>query len=460
MDHHHNGRSIIMVHSNWSKSSWKNFPALQQPLWPDVTEYQQAVDTLAKLPPLVFAGEIRALKKQLAQASEGKAFLLQGGDCAEDFTMCTAPNIRELLKVILQMTVILGYAGGKPVVKVGRIAGQYAKPRSSDTEIVNGVEIPSYRGDMVNSIEPTAEARRPDPQRMVKGYFMSTATMNIVRAFTRGGYAALDRVHAWNNEFVKNSPQGQSYEKIARGIEDAMTFMRVVGLDPDNIPQLQQATFFTSHEALLLGYEEALTRQDSTTDEWYDCSAHMLWIGDRTRQLDGAHIEFFRGVLNPLGMKVGPNHDIDDIKRILDRLNPDNEAGRMTLITRFGADKIGQHLPKLARQIKEEGHKVLWSCDPMHGNIYTAETGHKTRNFDAILNEIKSFFEIHWAEGSVPGGVHFEMTGENVTECTGGGRQITDQHLSRKYMTMCDPRLNAEQSLELAFLIAELIRDK
>ncbi len=447
-----------MTDSTWSKTSWQQFPAMQQPKWPDQKAYEEAVETLSKLPPLVFAGEARMLKKQLAMASEGKAFLLQGGDCAEDFSMCTAPAIRELLKVILQMTVILAYAGGKPVVKVGRMAGQYAKPRSSDTEIVNGVEIPSYRGDMVNSIEPTAEARRPDPQRMLKGYYLACATMNILRAFTRGGYAALDRVHAWNNEFVKNSPQGQSYEKVARDIDQAINFMRVCGLDTDNIPQLQQATFFTSHEALLLGYEQALTRQDSTTGDWYDCSAHMLWIGDRTRQLDGAHIEFLRGVLNPLGMKVGPKHDIEEIKKIIERLNPANEPGRLTLITRFGAKKIQDYLPQLVREIKKEGYRVVWSCDPMHGNTYTAETGLKSRNFNDILQEIRTFFEIHWAEGTVPGGVHFEMTGENVTECTGGGRNIQDQHLSQKYMTMCDPRLNAEQSLELAFLIAEMLQ--
>lgn len=447
-----------MANSTWSKTSWQNFPALQQPKWPDKKDYDEAIETLSKLPPLVFAGETRALKRQLAQAAEGKAFLLQGGDCAEDFSMCTAPAIRELLKVILQMTVILGYAGGKPVVKVGRMAGQYAKPRSSDTEMINGVELPSYRGDMVNDIAPTPEARRPDPQRMIKGYHLACATMNILRAFTRGGYAALDRVHAWNNEFVKNSPQGQSYEKVARDIDHAINFMRVCGLDTDNIPQLQQATFFTSHEALLLGYEQALTRQDSTTGDWYDCSAHMLWIGDRTRQLDGAHIEFFRGVLNPIGMKVGPNHDIEEIKQIITKLNPENEPGRLTLITRFGADKIGNYLPQLLREIKKEGHNIVWSCDPMHGNTYTAETGHKTRNFDNILQEIRSFFEIHWAEGTIPAGVHFEMTGENVTECTGGGRKIEDQHLNERYMTMCDPRLNAEQSLELAFLIAEMLR--
>jgi len=448
-----------MSNNAWTKTSWQNFTALQQPKWPDQKQYEAAIEELSKLPPLVFAGESRALKKQLAQVAEGKAFLLQGGDCAEDFSMCTAPTIRELLKVILQMTVILAYAGGKPVVKVGRMAGQYAKPRSSDTEIINGVELPSYRGDMVNAIPYTPEARRPDPQRMVKGYHLACATMNILRAFTRGGYAALDRVHAWNNEFVKNSPQGQSYEKIARNIEDALTFMRVIGLDTD-IPQLQQASFYTSHEALLLGYEQAMTRQDSTTGDWYDCSAHMLWIGDRTRQLDGAHVEFFRGVLNPLGMKIGPNHDIDKIKKIIERLNPQNEAGRLTLITRFGAEKIEDYLPNLARELKKEGYKLVWSCDPMHGNTYTAESGHKTRNFDNILREIRSFFEIHWGEGTVPGGVHFEMTGENVTECTGGGRNILDKQLSQNYLTNCDPRLNAEQSLELAFQIAEMIREK
>lgn len=442
----------------WSKTSWRNFTALQQPSWPDKQEHEEVIQTLSKLPPLVFAGEIRSLKKQLAQAAEGKAFLLHGGDCAEDFSMCTAPVIRDLLKVILQMTVVLGYAGGKPIVKVGRLAGQYAKPRSSDTEMVDGVEMPSYRGDMVNDAAPSLKARIPDPQRIIKGYHLATATMNIVRAFTRGGYAALTRVHAWNNEFIKKSPQGQSYEKVARDITQAINFMRVVGLDTDNIPQLQQATFFTSHEALLLGYEEALTRQDSTTGNWYDCSAHMLWIGDRTRQLDGAHIEFLRGVLNPIGMKVGPNHDINEIKKIITKLNPDNEPGRLTLITRFGADKIEDYLPQLACAVKKEGYNVVWSCDPMHGNTYTAETGHKTRNFDDILQEIRLFFEILWQEGVVPAGVHFEMTGGNVTECTGGSNNILDQHLTQRYRTMCDPRLNGEQSLELAFLIAEMMR--
>jgi len=443
--------------SEWNKSSWQNFTALQQPNWPDQSEYQKAVDTISKLPPLVFAGEIRTLKKHLADCVEGRAFLLQGGDCAEEFNNCTAPGIRETLKAILQMAVILSYAGGKPVIKIGRLAGQYAKPRSSDTEMVDGVEVASYRGDMVNSMEPTVEARRPDPSRMVQGYHLSAATMNITRAFTRGGYAALHRVHAWNNEFVKTSPMGRSYERLARNIDQALNFMKTIGLDTD-IPQLNQAAFFTSHEALLLGYEEALTRQDSITGQWYDCSAHMVWIGDRTRQLDGAHIEFLRGVRNPIGMKVGPNHDLDELREIIEKLNPENEPGRLTLITRFGAKDIEKHLPPLVRAIKQTGYKVLWSCDPMHGNTYTAETGYKTRSFDNILQEIQSFFQIHWAEGSIPGGVHFELTGENVTECTGGGRNILDQNLIENYKTNCDPRLNAEQSLELAFQIAEMIR--
>lgn len=442
---------------DWTKSSWHNFPALQQPNWPDPEEYRGVLQSISQLPPLVFAGEIRNLKAKLARAVTGDAFLLQGGDCAEDFQQCTAPSIRESLKVILQMAIVLTYAGGKPVIKVGRIAGQYAKPRSSDTETIGNVELPSYRGDMVNSPEFTAEARKPDPQRLLKGYFLAAATMNIMRAFTRGGYAALHRVDAWNQEFVKSTPMGQSYERLAQHIADAINFMQVVGIETDT-PQFNQAEFFTSHEALLLGYEEALTRRDSTTGDWYDCSAHMLWIGDRTRQLDGAHVEFFRGVLNPLGMKVGPKHDIDEIKRIITRLNPDNEPGRMTLITRFGATHIDKHLPQLAREIKREGLQVVWSCDPMHGNTYTAETGHKTRNFNNILGEIRSFFEIHRAEQTVPGGVHFELTGENVTECTGGGRNIIDEDLQLNYQTTCDPRLNAEQSLELAFQLADLLK--
>ena len=443
--------------SEWKKSNWQNLTALQQPNWPDKDKLNDILGTISTLPPLVFAGEIRELKEQLAKASRGEAFLLQGGDCSEEFSRCTAPNIRETLKVLLQMAVILTYAGGKPVVKVGRIAGQYAKPRSADTEMVNGVEMPSYRGDMANSVEPTPEARIPDPARLLQGYNMSAATLNLLRAFTRGGFGSLHRVHAWNQEFVKQSPMGRSYERLAKQISQALNFMEIIGISTDT-PQMKQAQFFTSHEALFLGYEEALTREDSTTGGWYDCSGHMLWIGDRTRQIDGAHIEFLRGVLNPLGMKVGPKHDIDDILNIINRLNPNNEAGRMTLITRFGAKDIEKYMPPLIRAIKKEGMNVVWSCDPMHANIRKAETGHKTRSFDDILSELRCFFELHWAEGTVPGGVHFELTGNNVTECTGGARQLADAQLGEKYLTTCDPRLNAEQSLEMAFQIAEMIR--
>lgn len=442
--------------AEWTKNSWQNFEALQQPKWPDAEAYEKAVGTISKLPPLVFAGEIRAMKKELAAASRGEAFLLMGGDCSEDFENCTAPHIRETLKIILQMAVVLSYAGGKPVVKVGRMAGQYAKPRSADLETIDGVSLPSYRGDMVNSPAFTKEARTPDPARMVQGYHLSAATMNILRAFTKGGYGSLERVHAWNNEFVKASPMGRNYERLGKSIDRALNFMRVVGIDT-NTPQFNQAQFYTSHEALLMGYEDALTRKDSITNEWYDCSAHMVWIGDRTRQLDGAHVEFLRGVKNPIGMKVGPKHDLEVIRKLVQTLNPENEAGRLTLITRFGKD-IEQHLPGLIRMVKKEGLDVVWCCDPMHGNTYTAETGHKTRNFNDILQEIQCFFEIHWAEGSVPGGVHFEMTGQNVTECTGGGRNIIDKNLAENYQTNCDPRLNAEQSLELAFQISEMIR--
>lgn len=441
----------------WTKSSWQQHTALQQPNWPDQKEYQRVIDELTNLPPLVFAGEIRDLKALLAKASKGEAFLLQGGDCSEEFANCTAPNIRETLKVLLQMAVILTYAGNKPVAKVGRIAGQFAKPRSSDTEIVDGVEIPSYRGDMANSAEPFLEARIPDPNRMMKGYNMSAATLNLLRAFTRGGFGSLHRVHAWNQEFVKQSPMGRSYERLAVQISNALKFMETIGISTD-MPQMKQAQFFTSHEALFLGYEEALTREDSVDGGWYDCSAHMLWIGDRTRQLDGAHIEFLRGVNNPIGMKVGPNHDVDEILQILDRLNPENEPGRITLIGRFGAGKVEKHLPPLIRAIKSAGKEVLWSCDPMHGNTFSAESGHKTRDFEKILSELRCFFELHWAEGTIPGGVHFELTGNDVTECIGGARHISDEQLGQRYLTTCDPRLNAEQSLEMAFQIAEMIR--
>ncbi|MDO5673695.1 MAG: 3-deoxy-7-phosphoheptulonate synthase class II [bacterium] len=443
--------------TDWTKTSYRSKTALQQPNWPDQKHYEQVLATLASLPPLVFAGEIRELKGRLAQAVRGEAFLLQGGDCSEEFARCTAPNIRETLKVLLQMAVILTYAGNKPVVKVGRIAGQYAKPRSSDTEIINGTEIPSYRGDMANSAEAELRARIPDPERLLQGYHMSAATMNLLRAFTRGGFGSLHRVQAWNQEFVKQSPMGRSYERMAKQISNALKFMDTIGISTD-APQLKEAQFFTSHEALFLGYEEAMTREDSTDGGWYDCSAHMLWIGDRTRQLDGAHVEFLSGVHNPLGIKVGPSYDIDSILAIIERLNPHNEAGRMTIITRFGATAIEKHLPPLLRAVKNAGFNVLWTCDPMHANTFSSTSGHKTRDFENILSELRCFFELNWAEGTIPGGVHFELTGDDVTECIGGARRLSPEQLGLRYLTTCDPRLNAEQSLEMAFQIAEMIR--
>ncbi len=441
----------------WTKSGWKNYTALQQPQWPDQQKVDSVLADLSQLPPLVFAGEIRSLKQQLAKAVKGEAFLLQGGDCSEDFSKVTAPTIRETLKVLLQMAVVLTYAGRKPVIKVGRIAGQFAKPRSADMETQDGVELPSYRGDMVNRPEFTAEARVPDPSNMLKGYNMAACTLNLLRAFTRGGFGSLQRVHAWNQEFVAQSPMGRSYDRIAKQIDQAITFMETIGIPADS-PQINQTQMFTSHEALLLNYEEALTRIDSTTGDWYDCSAHLLWIGERTRQIDGAHVEFLRGVLNPLGVKVGPTYDLDNIKRLVEALNPENEPGRITLITRLGLKNVEKVLPPLLREMRREGFNIVWSCDPMHANTYTAESGHKTRNFNDILSEITCFFESHWSEGTVPGGVHFEMTGENVTECTGGARNIIDEELGRNYLTTCDPRLNAEQSLEVAFQIADMIR--
>ncbi|NWH04307.1 class II 3-deoxy-7-phosphoheptulonate synthase [Desulfobacter latus] len=443
--------------NGWTKSSWKNYTALQQPNWPDQKALEKVTKDLALLPPLVFAGEIRTLKALLAKASKGEAFLIQGGDCSEDFSQVTAPTIRETMKVLLQMAVVMAYAGGKPAIKVGRIAGQFAKPRSSDTEIVDGVELPSYRGDMVNKSEASIKARTPNPKYILKGYYLAASTLNLLRAFTRGGFAALHRVQAWNQEFVAQSPMGRSYNRLAAQIDQAIKFMNTIGI-PTDIPQVNQTQIFTSHEALLLPYEEALTRIDSTTGDWYDCSAHMLWIGERTRQVDGAHVEFLRGVLNPIGVKIGPDHDIDNIKQLIETLNPENEPGRLTLITRMGCDNIEKKLPALLREIKKEGAHIVWNCDPMHANTYTSESGHKTRNFNDILTEITRFFEIHWAEGTIPGGVHLEMTGKNVTECVGGARNIVSEELHNRYDTTCDPRLNAEQSLEVAFQIADMIK--
>ena len=447
----------MATNDSWNKTSWRNTTALQQPNWRDEDELNEVLAELSRLPPLVFAGEIRSLKEKLAKAVTGEAFLLQGGDCSEAFADVTAPKIRETLKVLLQMAIVLTYAGGKPVIKVGRIAGQFAKPRSSDTETIDGVTLPSYRGDMVNKAAFTEEARIPNPQLVLKGYNMAAATLNLLRAFTRGGYASLERVQAWNQEFVKQSPMGRSYDRLAKQIDQAIKFMNTIGL-PTDTSQLKQTRLYTSHEALLLGYEESMTRMDSVTGGWYDCSAHMVWIGERTRQVDGAHVEFLRGVLNPLGVKVGPTYDIDNIKQLIAVLNPENEPGRLTLITRFGIDKIKDALPPLLREIKKEGFNVVWSCDPMHANTYTAGSGHKTRNFNDILEEIHSFFHAHELEGTIPGGLHFEMTGENVTECTGGARNIIDTELQNNYLTTCDPRLNAEQSLEVAFQVADLLK--
>lgn len=447
----------MTIHENWNRASWREFTALQQPNWPDAAALDKVSANLQTLPPLVFAGEIRSLKDQLARAVTGDAFLLQGGDCSENFDHVTAPNIRETLKVLLQMAVVLTYAGGKPVVKVGRIAGQFAKPRSADMETRDGVELPSYRGDMVNQNEFTPESRIPNPKYMLKGYNMAASTLNLLRAFTRGGFGSLQRVQAWNQEFVAHSPMGRSYDRLAKQISQAIQFMETIGISSEN-PMINQTQLFTSHEALLLPYEESLTRQDHITGKWYNCSAHMVWIGERTRQPDGAHVEFLRGVHNPLGLKLGPTHDIDEVKRLINLLNPDNEAGRLTIITRLGMKNVEKVLPPLLREMKREGLNIVWSCDPMHANTYTAKTGHKTRNFNDILSEITCFFETHWSEGTIPGGIHLEMTGNDVTECTGGAHNIDDETLANNYMTTCDPRLNAEQSLEVAFQIADMIR--
>ncbi|WP_027859411.1 class II 3-deoxy-7-phosphoheptulonate synthase [Marinobacterium jannaschii] len=443
---------------NWTPDSWRTKPIVQQPVYPDQAQLAAVENELTNLPPLVFAGEIRSLKAQLAEVAKGNAFLLQGGDCAESFAEFNANKIRDTFKVLLQMAVVLTFAGSCPVVKIGRMAGQFAKPRSAGTETIDGIELPSYRGDIINGIDFTAEARTPDPQRLLRAYHQAASTQNLLRAFAQGGLADLTQVHKWNLGFVEQSPLGEKYQHLADQIDQALGFMRSCGIHPENTPQLHETTLYTSHEALLLGYEEALTRQDSLTDDWYDCSAHMLWIGDRTRQPDHAHVEFLRGVKNPVGVKVGPTTSTDDLMQLLDTLNPENEAGRITLIARMGADKITDHLPALVRAVKAEGRQVIWSSDPMHGNTIKASSGYKTRSVDAVLKEMKGFFEVHNAEGTHAGGVHFEMTGHNVTECIGGAYQITEAGLADRYDTFCDPRLNGEQSLELAFLIADTLK--
>jgi 3-deoxy-7-phosphoheptulonate synthase len=445
------------MHQAWTPSSWQERPARQQPVWPDADQLHTALKTLAGFPPLVFAGEARSLQSSLAQVAAGNAFLLQAGDCAETFEEFSADNIREKLRVILQMAVVMTYSMGVPVVKVGRIAGQFAKPRSSPTERVGDVDLPAFRGHLVNDPSPFAESRIPDPNRLVQAYHQSASTLNLLRAFTKGGFADLSRVHAWNQEFVASSPQGRRYELIAGEIDRALRFMRAAGIDTEVNHNLREVDVFTSHEALILGYEEALTRQDSLTGDWYDCSAHMLWIGERTHQPDGAHVEFLRGVGNPLGCKIGPTTDAAEVLALCETLNPERVSGRLTLVSRMGADNVEERLPTILRAVTAAGHPVVWACDPMHGNTYVAPSGRKTRHFDDIVREIAGFVAACRAEGVWPGGIHVELTGDNVTECLGGADELSDADLDNRYETVCDPRLNARQSLDLAFRLAELI---
>jgi 3-deoxy-7-phosphoheptulonate synthase len=444
--------------AKWSPDTWRSKLIVQVPDYADAAALADVEAQLASFPPLVFAGEARNLKRALAQVAAGQAFLLQGGDCAESFAEHGANNIRDFFRLFLQMAVVLTYAAASPVVKVGRVAGQFAKPRSSPVEKRDGVELPAYRGDIINAIEFTREARTPDPRRQLEAYRQSAATLNLLRAFATGGYANLSNAHQWMLSFVKDSPQSKRYQELAGHLTEALNFIRACGIDPEVHPEMRTTDFFTSHEALLLGYEQAFTRVDSTTGDWYCTSGHMLWVGDRTRQPDHAHIEFCRGIKNPLGLKTGPTQKPDELLKLIDILDPDNEPGRLTLICRMGADKAAEHLPRLLRAVKREGRHVVWSCDPMHGNTITSMTGYKTRPFDQILKEVRTFFQVHAAEGTYAGGVHLEMTGQNVTECTGGARAISDEDLNDRYHTVCDPRLNAEQSLDLAFLVADLLK--
>jgi len=446
--------------AKWAPDSWKAKPIRQVPTYPDSERLAQVEQTLRALPPLVFAGEARRLREDLADVAEGRAFLLQGGDCAESFAEFGANTIRDTFKVLLQMAVILTYAGGSPVVKVGRMAGQFAKPRSADTEVQDGVELPSYRGDIVNAIEFEESARVPDPERMIRGYNQAAATLNLLRAFAQGGFADLHKVHQWNLDFVSGSPQGERYEELATRIAESLDFMEACGITAESVPQIRETNFYTSHEALLLEYEEALVRKDSLTGDWYDCSAHFLWVGERTRDPVGAHVEFLRGIHNPVGVKVGPTAKADELIRLIDILNPANDAGRLTLISRMGHDKVRECLPALVRKVEREGRAVVWSCDPMHGNTVKSASGYKTRPFDRILDEVRGFFEVHREQGSYAGGMHFEMTGQDVTECLGGAQAISDEDLSARYHTHCDPRLNASQALELAFLIADSLKQQ
>lgn len=441
---------------DWNPDSWRTLVAKQQPTWPDDAELERTEKELSTLPPLVFAGEARDLKARLAQVADGKAFLLQAGDCAESFDGFNANAIRDKLRVILQMAVILTYSSGVPAIKVGRIAGQFAKPRSKPTETIDGTELPSFLGHMVNDLPFSPNDRKPDPRRLIQAYNQSASTLNLLRAFTKGGFADLHRVQAWNQEFVASSAEGQRYLQLASEIDRALRFMEAAGISSQH-PEIHEADFFTSHEALILQYEEALTRKDSLTDEWYDCSAHMVWIGERTRELDGAHVEFFRGIRNPIGCKIGPTATPADVLGLCEALNPDREPGRLTLITRMGAGNVVECLTPLLEAVRDAGHPVVWACDPMHGNTFTAESGYKTRHFDDVLAEVSGFFAAHAAVGTWPGGIHVELTGDDVTECLGGAERVSDQDLGRRYETMCDPRLNGRQSLDLAFRVAELL---
>jgi 3-deoxy-7-phosphoheptulonate synthase len=446
------------VSSDWSPATWRDHPADQQPDWPDEAALDRVLKQLGSLPPLVFAGEARSLTHDLGRVASGDAFLLQAGDCAESFDSFSANEIRDKLKVILQMAVVLTYSSGVPALKVGRIAGQFAKPRTQPTESVDGTELPAFRGHMVNDIAFTPAARTPDPERLLSVYHQSSATLNLLRAFTKGGFADLSRVHQWNQDFVASSRQGQRYEQVAGEIERALRFMKACGFDTESEPKLHEVDFYTSHEALILGYEEALTRQDTLTGDWYDCSAHMVWIGERTRQLDGAHVEFARGIGNPVGVKLGPSSTAEEAVALCEALNPMRIPGRLTLVTRMGAGNVRTLLPPILRAVADAGHPVVWCCDPMHGNTFTSETGRKTRDFDVIIDEIAGFFAAHREAGTWPGGVHVELTGDDVTECLGGAEELGHADLDDRYETMCDPRLNGRQSLDLAFRVAELLR--
>jgi 3-deoxy-7-phosphoheptulonate synthase len=448
---------VAVTSASWTPSSWRGYPALQQPDWPDQARLEEVRAEITRMPPLVFAGEARSLLDRLADVVDGRAFLLQAGDCAESFHDWNAPNLREKLKIILQMSAVLTYAASLPVVKVGRIAGQFVKPRSEPTETVGDLVLPTFRGHIVHGDEPTVEARTPDPGRMLQGYHQAASTLNLLRAFTKGGFADLGQVHIWTQEFVANSPQGRRYEQLATEIQRAMSFMSAIGVDMRN-PALHQTDIWTSHEALLLDFEEALTRRDSLTGDWYDCSAHFLWVGERTRRPEGAHVEFLAGVHNPLGVKLGPAATVAEALALCETLNPGRVPGRLTLIARMGADRVGEALPPLIRAVRDAGHPVVWVCDPMHANTFRTATGRKTRDFGHIMAEIEGFFAVHHAEGTWPGGVHLEITGDDVTECLGGGDSLSEEQLDDAYTTLCDPRLNARQSLDLAFHVAELMR--